>query len=56
MGMTLMVASQVAKVPYEKSIKEVFPFLGAEIAALLLVSYWPALTLWVPRLLNLSWG
>ncbi len=56
MGMTLMVGSQIAQVPYEKAIKEVVPFLVAEIAALLLISYWPALTLWVPGLLNLSWG
>ncbi len=56
MGMTLMVGSQIAEVPYEKAIKEIFPFLGAEIFALILVSYWPALTLWVPRILGLSWG
>ncbi|MGM0421313.1 MAG: TRAP transporter large permease [Bacillota bacterium] len=56
MGMTLMVGSQIAKVPYEKAMKEVLPFLAAEIAALLLISYIPALTLWVPTLLGLSWG
>jgi len=56
MGMTLMVASQIGKVPYEKAIKEVVPFLAAEITALLLISYIPELTLWVPRILGLSWG
>ncbi len=56
MGMTLMVASQIGEVAYEKAIKEVIPFLAAEIAALLLISYIPELTLWVPRILGLSWG
>jgi len=56
MGMTLMVASQIGKIPYEKAIKEVLPFLAAEIAALLLISYLPELTLIIPRLMGLSWG
>jgi len=56
MGMTLMVGSQIAEVPYEKAMKEVLPFLAAEIAALLLISYIPQLTLWVPEILGLSWG
>ncbi len=56
MGMTLMVASQIAEVPYERAIKEVLPFITAEIIALLLISYLPQLTLWVPTILGLSWG
>ena len=56
MGMTLMVGSQIADIPYEKAIKEVMPFIIAELVALLLISYIPALTLWLPRLLNLNWG
>jgi tripartite ATP-independent transporter DctM subunit len=56
MGMTLMVASQIARVPYEESIREVVPFLIAEIGALLLISYVPSISLWFPRLLGLSWG
>lgn len=56
MGMTLMVASQIGEVPYEKGMREVLPFLAALLVALLLVSYIPSITLWVPRLLGLSWG
>ncbi len=56
MGMTLMVASQIARVPYEKAMLEVVPFLAAQIAGLMLISYIPEITLWVPRLLGLSWG
>ena len=56
MGMSLMVASQIAEVPYETAMKEVIWFLAAEIGALLLISYIPALTLWVPKLMGLTWG
>lgn len=56
MGMSLMVASQIAEVPYETAMKEVGWFLLAEIIALLLISYIPALTLWLPGLLGLTWG
>ncbi len=56
MGMTLMVASQIGEVPYERAMKEVVPFLAAQIVALLLISYLPELTLWIPRILGLSWG
>ncbi len=56
MGMTLMVASQIGEVPYEKGMREVLPFLFALLVALVLVSYIPEITLWVPRILGLSWG
>jgi tripartite ATP-independent transporter DctM subunit len=56
MGMTLMVGSQIAEVPYEKTMKDVSWFIAAEIAALLLISYVPSLTLWVPTLMGLQWG
>jgi len=51
MGMTLMVASKIAKVPYESAIKEAIPFVLAEIAVCFLISYMPILPLWLPRLL-----
>jgi tripartite ATP-independent transporter DctM subunit len=52
MGMTLMVASKIAKVPYESAIKEAVPFILAEITVCFLVSYLPILPLWLPRLLG----
>jgi len=52
MGMTLMVASKIAKVPYESAIKEAVPFILAEITVCFLVSYMPILPLWLPRLLG----
>ena len=56
MGMSLMVASQIAEVPYEIAMKEVIWFLLAEIIALVLISYIPFLTLGVPKLMGLTWG
>jgi len=55
MGMTLMVASQIGEVPYEKGMREVLPFLFALLVALILVSHIPEITLWVSRILALSW-
>jgi len=52
MGMTLMVASKIAKVPYESAIKEAIPFVLAEITVCFLISYIPLLPLWLPRLLG----
>jgi len=52
MGMTLMTASKIAKVPYESAIKEAFPFIIAEIIACLLITYLPIIPLWLPRLLG----
>lgn len=52
MGMTLMTASKIAKVPYESAIKEAFPFIIAEIAACFLITYFPIIPLWLPRLLG----
>lgn len=52
MGMTLMVASKIAKVPYESAIKEALPFILAEITVCFLISYIPMISLWLPRLLD----
>jgi len=52
MGMTLMVASKIAKVSYESAIKEAIPFVLAEIVVCFLISYIPLLPLWLPRLLG----
>ena len=52
MGMTLMTASKIAKVPYEDAIVEALPFIGAEIIACLLITYIPAIPLWLPKMLG----
>jgi TRAP-type C4-dicarboxylate transport system permease large subunit len=50
LGEVLFVASPIAKVSLEELSVEIVPFLLVEIAVLLLVSYVPFTTLWVPRL------
>ena len=53
MGMTLMTASRIARIPYESAIKEAFPFIIAEIVACFLITYFPVIPLYLPRLLGL---
>jgi C4-dicarboxylate transporter DctM subunit len=52
LGIALFIASGIAKVPVEKVIKPMLPFLAVLIAALLIITYVPVITLFVPRLLG----
>ncbi len=51
-GSTLFVGCAVGKVTMEQLSKELWPFYGAMCFALLLVTYVPALSLWLPGLLK----
>ncbi len=51
-GLCLYVASGIAKISLEKISRAVIPFLIAEIVTLLIVTYWPFLTLWLPKILG----
>ncbi len=51
-GMTLMTASKIAKVPYERAIIETIPFFLSHMAVILLVTFFPAIALWLPSLLH----
>lgn len=51
-GMTLMTASQIAGVPYERAILASLPFYLSHLAVIAIVSLWPAFVLWLPGLLN----
>jgi len=51
-GLCLYVASGIAKISLEKISIAVIPFLIAEIVTLLIVTYWPFLTLWLPKVLG----
>jgi tripartite ATP-independent transporter DctM subunit len=51
-GLCLYVACGIAKISLEKISKAVIPFLIAEIATLFIVTYWPFLTLGLPRILG----
>jgi tripartite ATP-independent transporter DctM subunit len=52
-GPSLFVGCAIGKVSIEEVSKELWPFYAAMIAALLIVTYVPATTLWLPSLLKL---
>ena len=51
-AVNLYVAARIARVPVEQVTRWVLPFLLALVVALLLVTYVPALTLWLPDALG----
>ena len=51
-GTCLYAAAPIAKLSIEKISKAIIPFIGVEVIALLLLTYIPELTLFVPRLLG----
>jgi len=51
-GLCLYVACGIAKISLERISIAVIPFLIVEIATLMLVTYWPFLTLWLPKVLG----
>ena len=50
-GMVLYVLARVAKIPFERCVVATAPFLIPLVAVLLLVTFVPALTLWLPTLI-----
>lgn len=52
-GPTLFVGCAIGKVSIEEVSKELWPFYAAMVAALLIVTYVPAATLWLPSFLKL---
>lgn len=51
-GICLYVACGISKIPIEKSIKMLFPFLLVLAFTTLIISYFPDITLFLPRLLG----
>lgn len=54
LGACLFVACGISKLSLEQISKEIIPFILAEIAVLLLVTYIPIISLFIPRLLGLA--
>lgn len=52
LGICLMLASSIARIPYEKSIRAVLPFLVALLLVLLATTYIPQLSLLLPEMLG----
>src|SRR5580704_5746619 len=52
-GATLFVGCAVGRVRMEEVMKEIWPFYGVLFVTLMLVTYLPAISLWLPHLLKL---
>ena len=52
LGVNLFVASSVGSIKLEKIVVAIVPFLFAMIVCLLVITYVPALSLWLPQLLD----
>jgi tripartite ATP-independent transporter DctM subunit len=52
-GSVLFVGCGVANVSIDKVLRPMLPLFLAMLAALLLITYWPSLSLWLPRLVGL---
>jgi TRAP-type C4-dicarboxylate transport system permease large subunit len=52
-GGVLFVGSAIAKVPIEQVIKALYPFFGAMLFVLALVTYVPFFSLWLPKVFGL---
>jgi tripartite ATP-independent transporter DctM subunit len=50
-GVVLYVTAKVADVPFENLVKAVLPYLVPLIAVLAMITVWPPLTTWLPKLL-----
>jgi C4-dicarboxylate transporter, DctM subunit len=51
-GLLLFIMTRIAEVPLRDLVREVLPFLWAMIGALVLITFFPDLVLWLPRLLG----
>ena len=52
-GAVLFVGAAIAKLPIEQVTKALFPFFGAMLFVLAMVTYIPAVSLWLPRVFGL---
>jgi len=53
LGVCLFAASSIADVSFESVAKEAFPYLLLLITSLILIAFFPELTLWLPRMAGL---
>ncbi len=51
-GMTLYVATAIGEITIDQVIKPLLPFVAVMVVALLLITYWPGMTLFIPRMLG----
>jgi tripartite ATP-independent transporter DctM subunit len=51
-GLLLFIMTRIADVPLKDIVRDVLPFLWAMIGSLALITFFPSLVLWLPRLLG----
>jgi len=51
-GLLLFIMTRIAEVPLRDLVRDTLPFLWAMVAALALITFFPSLVLWLPRLLG----
>ena len=51
-GLALYLSANLAKVPFERAVKQAIPFIFCETFVIMLVTYLPFLSLWLPSLLK----
>ena len=51
-GLLLFIMTRIAEVPLKDIVRDVMPFLWAMIGSLALITFFPELVLWLPRLLG----
>jgi tripartite ATP-independent transporter DctM subunit len=49
MGGLLFITSSMAGEKFDNVMHEIWPFIGTQIITLMLITYWPATTLWLPN-------
>lgn len=54
-GLNLFVASNITEKPVMKVAKGAIPFIGLSVVALLLITYIPGISLWLPKTVYGSW-
>lgn len=52
MGLALFILSDIAKVPMSAVLKSVMPFYIPLFVALIIITIWPELTLWLPKMIR----
>jgi TRAP-type C4-dicarboxylate transport system permease large subunit len=51
-GLLLFMMMKIAEIPLRELVREVLPFLWVMLGALAVITYFPDVVLWLPRLLG----
>jgi C4-dicarboxylate transporter DctM subunit len=54
-GLNLFVATSITKLPIMRVTRGVLPFIWISLISLILITYFPQISLWLPRLIYGNW-